>query len=160
MASYPDINGARTSYASITFGVAERTILGIKALNYKDTGEIPKIRGTSGLPVGRTRGTADHEGDVEFYQEEWDELLPILTGGGVWGYMERSWPLRVCYSEISQPEKTVLDILVGVRFFGAEKSNSEGNDALTVKVNLSIMEILWNGRYAALRSVNQVLPGL
>lgn len=148
---YPDVNNARTSYCSIEFGFPGRLIPGIKSINYKDNGEIPKIMGTNAVPIGRVRGKADAEGDVEFYQKEWDSLLPILTQGGLVGYMEIAWPITVTYAEPSNLIDTRTDKLVGVRFFGAEKSNSEGTDALTVKLQMSIMRIQWHGRFVALR---------
>jgi|SRR4051812_46586039 len=151
MALIPDINGNRTSWASIVLGVAAKPLIGIKSINYKDVGEIPKVKGTAGNPIGRTRGSNDCEGDVEILQQEWNELLPMLTAGGALGYSELSWPITVSYAEPSNLLLTVTDRLVGVRFFGAEKSNGEGTDALTVKVNLSLMRIVWNNRYVALR---------
>jgi hypothetical protein len=150
-ASYPDINGVRTSWASILLGVGGRTIPGVKSLNYKDVGEIPKIKGTTAVTIGRTRGTVDAEGDIEIYQEEWYDALALLTAAGQMGYMEPVWPITVSYAEPIQLYKTHTDRLVGVRFFGAEQSHSEGAEALTVKLQLSIVSILWDGKYRALR---------
>jgi hypothetical protein len=152
---YPDINGVRTSFASIElniWGAAEAIRLrGIRSINYRDTGDIPKIRGASGTPIGRVRGESDTEGDIEIYQKEWDELLPILTRNGLFGYMETVNAIAVTYSDLLDNIGTKTDRLDGVRFYGADRSNSEGGDALTVKLSLSIMEIAWHGRYTALR---------
>ena len=151
MPNYPDVNGVRTSYCSIELGIDGLKLVGVTAINYKETGEIPKIKGTSPKPVGRTRGMVDFEGDLEMLQEEWDELLVKLTRNGTIGYMEEAWPVSVTYAEPSQPSKTKTDRLIGVRFHSAEKSNSEGADALSVKLQMSIMDIVWNNKYVALR---------
>ncbi len=151
MPNYPDVNGVRTAYCSIEVGIAGFFLKGVKSLNYKDNGEIPKIFGTSPIPIGRTRGQNDSEGDIEFYQEEWDEMLPLLTLAGSIGYMEGIWPISVTYAEPSQMAKTKTDQLVGVRFMSAERSNAEGTDALTVKLSLSIMRIVWHTKFVAMR---------
>jgi hypothetical protein len=158
MPIYPDVNGTATSYCSIRLLVGPGIpLVGVKSINYKDAGEISKVRGMSAVDIGRTRGKVSSEGDIEMLQEEWDELLPKITFAGVVGYMESTWPVSVAYAEPSAPQKTKVDALIGVRFHSAEKSNSEGTDALMVKVSMSIMQIRWNGFYAALRSG---LPGL
>jgi hypothetical protein len=151
MPRYPDVNGARTSYCSIELGMAGFFFKGAKSINYKDKGELPKIYGTSAVPIGRPRGQNDSEGDIELYQQEWDELLPVITQQGRVGYMELAWPITCAYAEPSQPLLTKTDVLVGVRFMSADRGNSEGNEPLTVKLELSIMSIKWHGRYVALR---------
>jgi hypothetical protein len=152
MASYPDINGVRTSYCSIELGIGVYFPKGIKEINYEDAGEIPEIKGLSAVTIGRPRGTNASKGDIVLYQEEWDELLPILTGNGLFGYMESVWPVTIAYAEAVQPQKTKTDRLVSVRFHSAKKGNSEGGDALTVSLQMSILRIAWHGRYTALRT--------
>jgi hypothetical protein len=143
------INGVEVSYSSIELAVSGHRLRRVKSINYKDSGEIPKIRGTSATPIGRTRGTADCEGDIEIYRAELDLLLPILSGGGVFGYQEIAQTIGVVWAEALGP--TRMDTLLGVRFHSLDSSNSEGGDAATVKFGLSIMEILWNGPYTSLR---------
>lgn len=148
---YPDVNGVRTSYASIELAVLGLRLKGVKAINYKDGVEIGKVRGTSANNIGRTRGTNDPEGDIEIYQEEWDNLLPLLTTGGLIGYSELATPVTVIYAEVTSPQKTRMDILEGVRFHSADRANAEGSDALTVKLSMDIMKIRWHGLFLALR---------
>jgi hypothetical protein len=145
------VNGVETSYCSIELMVSGLRIKKVKSINYKDTGDIPKIRGTSATPVGRTRGTSDAEGDIEIYRSEMDLLLPLLTLAGAVGYMESSHVIGVTFAELMQLPKTRTDMLEGVRFFGLDAANTEGGDAATVKFGLSIMNIQWHGLYQALR---------
>jgi hypothetical protein len=150
---YPDRNGNRTSYCSIEFGVNGTPIKGVKSINYKDTLEIKKIKGTSAKPIGRNRGTLDFEGDIELYQAEWLALLPILTLGGTVGFSEMSHTITVVYAELLSPGDTVIDRLVGVRFHSPEVANSEDGDLASLKVTLDIMDIVWANRYRSLRTV-------
>lgn len=160
MPNYPDINGVATSYCSIRLMVGPGIpLVGVKSLNYKDVGEIPKVRGMSAVDIGRTRGKVSSEGDLEILQEEWDELILRLTLTGTVGYMETTWPVQVVYAEALSPQKTRVDNLIGVRFHSAEKSNSEGTDALTVKLQMSIMQIRWSGGLIPLVALRSGLPG-
>lgn len=151
MATYPDVNGVRTSYCSIELGLQNRPIPGAKSINYEDSGTIGHVKGTSANIIGRTRGDNESKGDLELYQEEWDEMLPILTRGGAVGYMELSWPMTVCYAEAANLFKTKTDHLVGVRFHSFKKANGESTDGLVVSVQLDIMRIKWHGKFVAVR---------
>jgi hypothetical protein len=143
---YPDINGFRYSYASIITSVNGIPIVGFKSLNYKSPVEEGEAYGTSARRVGRTRGKVTHSGDCEIFEEEWHAFLRAqTTRGGFLGIAEGTCTMTVSYSEPSNFDLTHTDVLMGVRFMGPEKSRSEGTDALTVKFNLSIMEILYHG---------------
>jgi hypothetical protein len=148
---YPDVNGNRTSYCSIVFGIDGAPIKGVKSINYRETHEIPKIRGTSPKPIGRTRGSSDFEGDIELYQAEWNAILPLLTKGGIFGFAEPSFTVTVSYAELGRPADLVNDKLVGVRFHSPDVANTEGTDAVVVKVGMSIMDITWSKQFKGLR---------
>lgn len=147
MADYPEVNGNEPAYCSIELDIDGTKLRGVKSINYKDAGEIPKIKGTAVKAIGRTRGNFDHEGDIEMYAKEWDDLLPKLTQNGAVGYSELAWNVAVTYSEPLERSRTKTDRLIGVRFHSAERSNQEGVDALTVKLTMSIMDIAWHGKY-------------
>lgn len=151
-----DVNGVRVSYCSIELLINGSVRLkAVKAINYKEINNIPKIKGTSTGPIGRPRGDADYEGDLEIYQAEWKALLPLLTRNGSFGFAELSHTLTCSYSERLSPADTVTDTMRGVRFHSPETAQSEGPDVSTVKVQLSIMEIIWANRYRSFRE----LPG-
>jgi hypothetical protein len=151
MPAYPDVNGVRNSYASVRFAVEAVEIVGIEAINYRETHEVAKIRGTSAKPQGRTRGVADYEGDIEILQADWKALLPKLTLGGAIGFAERAWPITVAHSELLAPADVVIDTLIGVRFLGPDQALAQGPDATKLKITLSIMRIIWAGRFEGLR---------
>lgn len=150
MANYPEINGREVSYASIELDVDGDIYPLIKAINYKEAGEAPKVRGTGRKPQGRTIGYSDPSGDIEIYRKDWKRLLKKLTGDGAYGFMERSHTISVTYSEESDPENTTTDKLAGVVFMSPDSSNAESSDASTLKLELSIMEIEWDSKYVSL----------
>jgi hypothetical protein len=152
MPAYPDINGIRTSFASLVIGVDALPLVGVKSLNYRVTHERQKIRGTSAHPIGRTRGQVDYEGDIEFYQAEWYKfMLPKLSALGVLGFSETSHTLNAAWAEEASPLDIVADQLVGVTFDAPDIAAAEGPDAATVKLTMNIMRIVFDGRYVALR---------
>lgn len=148
-----DVNGNRTSYCSIEFAVNGLRIKGVKSINYREINEMSKIRGTGAKPMGRTRGTADFEGDIEIYQAEWRALLPFLTRGGTFGFAELAHPVTVTYAEALSPLDTVTDRLIGVRFHSPDVANTESTDAVVLKVALNIMDITWNNMFKGLRTL-------
>lgn len=150
---YPDVNGVRTSYCSIVAGFDGFPIVGLRSINYREPLEIGKIRGTSPKPIGRTRGNADIEGDMEMYAEEWkNQLLPKLAGlFGLSGFSEASIPIKVSYAERRNPSGIHSDHLIGVRIHSPDRTNTEGTDASIVKLTLDIMDIVWANKYRSLR---------
>lgn len=150
---YPDVNGNRTSYASIEFGVDGQIIKGVTNINYWETHEIGKGRGTASRPQWRTRGELDFEGDIEILQADWlHYLLPRITRFGIFGFAELAWPVKVVYAELSAASDIVTDRLDGVRFTAPAVNAAPGVDAITVKLTLSIMDIIWANRYRSLRT--------
>lgn len=149
---YPDVNGVRTSYCSIEFGLDGIPAIGVDSINYRDTHEIGKIRGSSASPIGRTRGNGDAEGDITIYQAEWNSIfLPKLTRGGAFGYAELAWPVKIVYAELLSPDDTVTDRLEGVRLTAADIANAQGTDATKIKLTMNIMKIFWSKLYVGLR---------
>jgi hypothetical protein len=143
-----DVNGQRVAHSSLELGLEGERIIGIKNLSYKNNIEKPKIWGTSREPIGRTGGKNDPDGEIEFYGEEfWNQLLPRITRNGLVGYTELAFTLKLRYSE--KLGTTVGVVLLGTCFLGPDVSHSEGADAITCKVPLSIMRIILNGKYQA-----------
>jgi hypothetical protein len=147
----PQINGNRTSYCDIQFGVAGLRLKGVNSLDYGDNHDIPKVKGMSSKRIGRTQGDEDPDGEMEILQAEWNVLLPIITVAGKFGYAQIAWPLTVTYATLLSPEDTVTDYLHGVRIHSARPSIGQSNDAIAYKLKLSIMEIRWAGLYVGIK---------
>ena len=145
--AYPIINGFEPSYASVEINLGGATggsnLPGVKSINYKEALAMSRVYGQSVTPQGRTRGQLTGSGSIEFYRNQWDAAIAILSGAGAWGFAEKSWVLSITYAET--PLTTACDVLVGVRFHSPDTSPTEGTEALTVKCELDIMQIKWNG---------------
>jgi hypothetical protein len=145
--AYPIINGFVPSFASVEIKLAgtsgAMSLPGVKSINYKDALSISKVYGNSPRPQGRTRGQLAATGSIEFYRDMWDAATLLLSGGGAWGFAEKSWVIPITYAETLY--RTTCDTLIGVRVHSPDTSPSEGTEALTVKCELDIMQIEWNG---------------
>ncbi len=151
--AYPIINGFVPSFASVEIRLAGTAgalsaagalpLPGVKSINYKDPLTISKVYGNSPRPVGRTRGQLAPSGSIEFYRDMWDAAVSLLTGAGAWGFAEKSWVMPITYAETLY--RTTCDTLIGVRIHSPDTSPTEGTEALTVKCELDIMQIQWNG---------------
>lgn len=148
---YPDVNGIRTSYCSIELVIQLIQLKGVKSINWRDPTTIPKIWGTSATPIGRTRGQNDPDGDIEFYQQEFDFMLPVLSRAGIFGFSETSNVIQVSYAELLSPEATVSRTLIGARVHSPESTNQEGTDATAIKCGLSLMGVVWGKGFQSLR---------
>ncbi len=139
---YPNVNGNKHSWASITLVVGTTSIRGCKGVAYKNTLEPGDVRGLGVQLLGRTRGDLKSEGSLELYLEEYNQLIAELGADGT-GFLEKSFNIVVSYSE---PNSAIItDKLIGCRLKGGDKGFSQGTDALTVKCDLSIMYIVENG---------------
>ena len=141
---YPDVNGNRTAFCDLRLGVAGVPIKGIKSISYDEDHEIPFVYGTDTDPIGRTAGRRGFTGNIEFYQAEWLMLLPVLTRSGLFGWAELSNVVTCAYATLLNPVDTITDSLIGVRLHAPKRSYSEGTDALTVNVSMSIMRMTTN----------------
>lgn len=144
---YPDINGVRHDYSCVTVVVNGLPYRGVKSISYSDMVEPGDVYGTGAQRVGRTRGQHKCEGSIELYEDEWRDMLTSLLAVPVIGYMEVPFLINVAY------QKTTLgtmlsDVLYGCRIKKVSSDRSEGNDALTTKLDLDIMRIERGGKQA------------
>lgn len=141
---FPLINGHRYGFASIEASPAGNITTGFKSINYKTKTEAGLARGTSFFPSGRPEGQNTSDGSAEMYKRDFQALIEKLAppGSGK-GFTRVPFDMPVAYAE--DGEGVITDTLFGVRIVSAEDSHSEGPDALTVKMELSIMRISYNG---------------
>src|SRR5512147_2600207 len=100
--AYPIINGYVPSFASVEVNLGGQTggtnLPGVKSINYKEALAMARIYGNSVNPQGRTRGQLAASGSVEFYRDQWDAVVAILSGNGAWGFAEKQWTLSISYA--------------------------------------------------------------
>lgn len=138
------VNGLYYDFTSIEFGILGINQPNVVEINYSATGDPGVFRGTSALPRGRTRGTIEFEADFTIYKEDFEPIkaaLATIPKGG--GFMLAAFDITVDMRE-EGAVIPVTDSLLGARIIGVENSYSEGNEPLKVKINLSIMNILFN----------------
>lgn len=148
------INGKLYDYSSIEAspGISALGILNVALplfsnvsdISYSDGLDPGMFRGTSAVISGRTRGTYEAEGSFTQYKEDYQKFISALALLGLGGYMEAEFDLVITYRE-APPALIVVDTLLGCRIKHAEDSHSSGNDALVVKVDLSVFKIKRNG---------------
>lgn len=147
---YPSINGVRSSWSEIEFALMTRASpfvsLGIREISYKPTLKGAKVRGAGAVPLGRTRGIADHEGSFTMLKEEADAFLFSLG----YGYGEIPFDIFVAYriddgTPADLPGQMHQDAILGARIEEVDQSYAQGSDGLLVKFSLSVMDVLLNG---------------
>lgn len=142
---YPMVNGFRHSFASIELKMAGQLFTGFKSVNYSRTRSRSLVRGNHPDPLGKTRGENEYKADVELYFAEWVLFMELLKqGAGGGGYGDKPFNVDVTYGE--SLFATTVDQLVGCTFDTTDASNGQGPDALTRKVELNPLKILFNGR--------------
>lgn len=138
MVNGPIINGLVFDHSSAEININGARFLFITEISYSHTLEPGKQRGTAAKVLGRTRGEYDAEGSFKTSKAEGIELIAALGHG----YMTKSFPIVVSYSEEGQTPLT--DTLVGVRITKVEDSSS-GTDATMTTFTTHIMNLLLNG---------------
>jgi len=126
------VNGVYYDFTSIEFAVTPGGVqANVIEINYSHGMDPGIFRGTSAMPRGRTRGPYDAEASFTIYKEDYEPIKQALAALGKGGYMMASLP--------------ITDTLEGCRITREENDHSEGNDALVVKISLSVMRILAGG---------------
>lgn len=151
----PLINGQRCDAASYTITINGLRYFGVKSLDYSDTLEPGKVKGTSPVVLGRTVGSYDASGSIELYVEEALDLETQLSGmalaqypqGGGHGLGQAVFSINVSVYELSTGFG-ISDTLVGCRVKNISHTmpTAGGGDPGSKKFDLDILSILRNGR--------------
>lgn len=155
------INGAYYDFSSIeavlgTIGVC----INLADINYSQKLDPGVFRGTGAKVRGRTRGTYTAEGNLTIYKEDYERLKFSLAAKSLGqGYMTAAFIIVVTYRSYGA-FVPVVDTLRGCRITSEDNNHSQGNNALVVKLNLSIMEILANNLQAVADGPGDVVPSM
>lgn len=150
--AYPLVNGhrvSRTSTALIVFGVP---VIGWKSFTSGSELTPGELHGNRVNVQGRTRGKAKRSLSIEFYLEDYDNLvIPVIQAINPFaGYMENSGPIHLSVYEPGQPQLGVMTRdCIGCRIMKESDPISDNDDGLTVKVDFHVIDILRNGLSAA-----------
>lgn len=138
------VNGLYYDHTSIEFSIDGVIQPNVTDINYSASMDPGMFRGTSAKPVGRTRGTIEYEADFTIYTEDFEAIKAALDARpNSGGFMLESFTITVNHRE-EGANIPITDVVIGARIVGVDKSSSEGSDPLVVKVNLSVMDVLFN----------------
>jgi len=138
---FPDNNGSRYDHASYEMILNGKKYV-VKMVTYKGELDPTVIYGNSRKPGGRTKGQLKLDATVEMYREDFDVLCDdIKNSGGK--LLTKSFGIVSNYSEDGVRVST--DTLIGCRFKAFDTTTQEGADATTVKLPISLMDLLING---------------
>lgn len=146
---YPQVNGLRTDFTSITLVTNGAPIAGITEINYSQELKGGEVFGTPIQQIGATPGQLKAKADFTILQLEWNLLLPILAtlasgSPALGGYMQARFPIQVQYQLPLSPF-IITDDLVGCKVSSHSISNKSGPEALMEKVELELFYIIKNG---------------
>lgn len=139
--NYTLLNGLRHDWSSISVDIGDGLLktIGLKELSYKGSLEPGEVRGTHPQVLGTTQGTYSAEGSMTLYLAEYNELISRLGPG----YFAKQFNIVVNYSP-KKGDPVIVDKLIGCRMKTADKSHSQSNEPLVVKVDLHVSLVIEN----------------
>lgn len=145
------VNGKVYDFSSCRVNVAGREFINVTEISYSHGLDPGILRGTSAMWRGRSRGQYETDGSFSMYKEDYESLITALlaTPEGLGGYMMAEFQIIVAYRELGL-NVPITDTLNGCRIKHDEDSYSAGNDPLVVKADLSIFQLLRNGKPAVI----------
>lgn len=148
--SYPLINGAYVSYAQVaaSIEIADGESLQTRdfsAIDYSDSVEVVKARGTGAVSLGDAWGVYDAQASFSLFRESFLRLQRALRAKSrTGGLVEVSFDLLVTYADPATG-LTVTDALQGCRLRERALTLSPSADAIAVAVTPSVSLILIDG---------------
>lgn len=136
---YPDINGTRYGFSSITTSFGSTITFGLKDIDYSNGLEPGEVRGTASYKLGRTRGELKSEASCTMYKLEFLQMIRAMGDG----YMEVVQDIYVSYADDGQP--TTTDTIVGARIKKHADAPKQGSEPATVKVDFDIFWVEEDG---------------
>lgn len=150
MAQQTSINGNRYSFTSISLeantidGGTVALAKGVcQAVNWSSKQDPGIVDGNQIVQVGRTTGYGRATGDFEILISEADDFNASLTGSGAFPLMSIDFDWVIAYSVNDIDVRTTT--LRGCRISAADVSNAKGNEATTMKYQMTIAQVFENG---------------
>jgi hypothetical protein len=134
-----DTENPAYSFVSITFKLDGEEYT-LKSVKYSDNVERAMVEGNHPVPLAMTRGRYKAEASSEMFMQDFNAILEKMGDT----FYTKTVPISVAYAEEGQD--TVQDELVGAKFKKRERDHSNGNDALSIPMDLDLLWIRWNGK--------------
>lgn len=134
------VNGLAYDRSSVTINVNGKDETRVLEINYSDSLEAGKYRGTDGTIAMVTRGEYDCEADITLPREDYQAQLNSL--GDDFGVKE--FDIKITFNESGS--QVITDVLKLTRIAGNEVGISGNSDATVVKAPLAPRWIEWGGK--------------
>lgn len=142
----PLINGNMYQFSSLILTVLGVPFPFLTAVNYESSNESSMFYGTSKTPIAQTKGNASHTASITIPASQRDAFLALVTQGGARGVFDSPFTVTISYAEEGEP--VVTDVLEGCRILKVGQAYSQGNEPLSIDIELSVPTIiLGNGLF-------------
>ncbi|WP_443937093.1 hypothetical protein [Pedobacter sp. MW01-1-1] len=136
------INGEIFSWSNIRLFLLGRSVVGLKAIDYKDGVEVKGVKGRGMKDIGFVRGNYNASGKVTFEMAE-VEALNASMPAGTSIYDLSPFDITVCYRNNSN--RLVTHVLKNCLFTEQSRSGKAGEvKEFEVELPIYIGEINWN----------------
>ena len=137
------INGELYSWANIRVNLLGRNLVGIKAIDYKDSDEIKGVKGRGSKDVGFVQGNYSTDCKLVLEMAEVEALNAALPAGTRLQDIAQ-FDIPVVFRNADQ--RLVTHVLKGCKFMGQNRSGKSGEvKEMEVELPLYCAEIDWNG---------------
>jgi hypothetical protein len=150
--TYPQPFGAlQYQYSNISVNISGQYFTFFNSVNYSDTNDVAEARGISPYPMGSTLGEYKASGSIEVQKLYWTQFTNLIKAASPQGnsLYDAIFDITVQYQlrvPQGQPQPAVMtDVLKGCRLTGQSMDMSAGNAVLSVKMNLYIALVVWDG---------------
>jgi len=138
------INGFVYGYSDINIDINGTIFDEVTEINYEATIEKGELRGTSPVPAGYTIGYTTYKGSMSLSKDQASQFLQLLGNG----FAGVPFTITVTYGPTRDSLtvfKTATDVLNGCAIASISNSHTPGANALTVKFDLVIQDISFDG---------------
>lgn len=140
MADSPSVNRVTYDFSSIEFRADDVWYPELQEINYSQELSRQLVYGTPVQPIGRTRGQLKPEANIVLLRNAFNRMVDQFGDG----FYEKEFEIVVLYNFDGEP--LVTDTLQKCTIMKPEAGGSQGGDPLTIKVDLSLLGILYNGK--------------
>jgi hypothetical protein len=135
------INGARQSFQSLILKLDGQEFVGFKSISLERTRERSMVYGANPDPLGKTHGKNTYKATLEVYVAEFNLFVVQHFGAG---YGDKFFTLQL--SVVESGFDSIPHFAYGCTIDSSTLDFSEGTDALTAKMELNPVKIVFGGQ--------------
>ena len=136
------INGREYEFADISIVLANRDVIGLKSIEYKESQEKEPLYGKGNKPISIQKGNFAYEGSIGLTQSEVDTLKAYaLQQTKSTSLMGLSLDITVCYGNPSKGDVMIPDKIFAAQFTEDSKGMSQGDKAMEYSLPFICLDI-------------------